>query len=208
MGVAIRTAGEDDRDTVVRLLDEAFQDDPVSGWVFPGEEYRRRTHHRLMGAFTDIVLADGWIDLTEDGAACALWLSVPGEEDTPQEPDEEPAEEAEDVPAQVREAVDPDNERVESIARLTEDIHPSGPAHAYLWMIGVAPERQGEGLGTALIASVLDRCDRDGLPAYLEASSERSKGLYERLGFACTGRVLHLPDGPRMWPMWREPRRS
>ncbi len=204
MGVAIRTAGEDDRDTVVRLLDEAFQDDPVSGWVFPGEEYRRRTHHRLMGAFTDIVLADGWIDLTEDGAACALWLSVPGEEDTP----EEPAEDAEDVPAQVREAVDPDNERVESIARLTEDIHPSGPAHAYLWMIGVAPERQGEGLGTALIASVLDRCDRDGLPAYLEASSERSKGLYERLGFACTGRVLHLPDGPRMWPMWREPRRS
>lgn len=208
MGVAIRTAGEDDRDTVVRLLDEAFQDDPVSGWVFPGEEYRRRTHHRLMGAFTDIVLADGWIDLTEDGAACALWLSVPGEEDTPEEPDEEPAEDAEDVPAQVREAVDPDNERVESIARLTEDIHPSGPAHAYLWMIGVAPERQGEGLGTALIASVLDRCDRDGLPAYLEASSERSKGLYERLGFACTGRVLHLPDGPRMWPMWREPRRS
>ncbi|MFE0982603.1 GNAT family N-acetyltransferase [Streptomyces rochei] len=208
MGVAIRTAGEDDRDTVVRLLDEAFQDDPVSGWVFPGEEYRRRTHHRLMGAFTDIVLADGWIDLTEDGAACALWLSVPGEEDASGEPDEEPAEDAEDVPAQVREAVDPDNERVESIARLTEDIHPSGPAHAYLWMIGVAPERQGEGLGTALIASVLDRCDRDGLPAYLEASSERSKGLYERLGFACTGRVLHLPDGPRMWPMWREPRRS
>ncbi|MFE0881488.1 GNAT family N-acetyltransferase [Streptomyces rochei] len=208
MGVAIRTAGEDDRDTVVRLLDEAFQDDPVSGWVFPGEEYRRRTHHRLMGAFTDIVLADGWIDLTEDGAACALWLSVPGEEDASGEPGEEPAEEAEDVPAQVREAVDPDNERVESIARLTEDIHPSGPAHAYLWMIGVAPERQGEGLGTALIASVLDRCDRDGLPAYLEASSERSKGLYERLGFACTGRVLHLPDGPRMWPMWREPRRS
>ncbi|MBX4175111.1 GNAT family N-acetyltransferase [Streptomyces geysiriensis] len=208
MGVAIRTAGEDDRDTVVRLLDEAFQDDPVSGWVFPGEEYRRRTHHRLMGAFTDIVLADGWIDLTEDGAACALWLSVPGEEDTPEEPDEASAEDAEDVPAQVREAVDPDNERVESIARLTEDIHPSGPAHAYLWMIGVAPERQGEGLGTALIASVLDRCDRDGLPAYLEASSERSKGLYERLGFACTGRVLHLPDGPRMWPMWREPRRS
>ncbi|MFE0719831.1 GNAT family N-acetyltransferase [Streptomyces rochei] len=208
MGVAIRTAGEDDRDTVVRLLDEAFQDDPVSGWVFPGEEYRRRTHHRLMGAFTDIVLADGWIDLTEDGAACALWLSVPGEEDASEEPGEEPAEEAEDVPAQVREAVDPDNERVESIARLTEDIHPSGPAHAYLWMIGVAPERQGEGLGTALIASVLDRCDRDGLPAYLEASSERSKGLYERLGFACTGRVLHLPDGPRMWPMWREPRRS
>ncbi|CAL9589778.1 GNAT family N-acetyltransferase [Streptomyces sp. enrichment culture] len=201
MGVMIRTAGEDDRERVVRLLDEAFQDDPVSSWVFPGAEYRRRTHHRLMAAFADAVFADGRIDLTEDGAACALWLSVPADAG-------ENAEGAasEDVPAQVREAVDPENERVELIARLTEDIHPSGRAHAYLWMIGVAPDRQGEGLGTALIGTVLDRCDREGLPAYLEASSARSKVLYERLGFEFTGRALDLPDGPRMWPMWREPR--
>jgi RimJ/RimL family protein N-acetyltransferase len=69
----------------------------------------------------------------------------------------------------------------------------------------VAPERQGEGLGTALVRSVLDRCDREGLPAYLEASNAGSRRLYERLGFALTGRPLDLPDGPRMWPMWREP---
>ncbi|MFE0414509.1 GNAT family N-acetyltransferase [Streptomyces tendae] len=195
MGVVIRTAGEDDRDLVVRLLDEAFQDDPVSSWVFPGEEYRRRTHHRLMAAFADAVFADGRIDLTEDGAACALWLPVPADEDAA----------AEDVPARIREAVDPANERVELIARLTDGIHPGGRAHEYLWMIGVLPGRQGEGLGTALIESVLDRCDREGLPAYLEASSARGKVLYERLGFEFTGRALDLPDGPRMWPMWREP---
>jgi len=196
MGVVIRTAGEGDRELVVRLLDEAFQDDPVSSWVFPGAEYRRRTHHRLMAAFADAVFADGRVDLTEDGAACALWLPVPAEEHGG----------AEDGPAQIREAVDPENERVELIARLTDGIHPSGRAHAYLWMIGVVPERQGEGLGTALIGTVLDRCDREGLPAYLEASSARGKALYERLGFEFTGRALDLPDGPRMWPMWREPR--
>ncbi|WP_217167674.1 N-acetyltransferase [Streptomyces sp. AC512_CC834] len=207
MGVVIRTAGEDDRERVVRLLDEAFQDDPVSSWVFPGEEYRRRTHHRLMAAFADAVFADGWIDLTEDGAACALWLPVPADEHADAEPNDDGSEEdAEDGPAQVREAVDPENERVERIARLTAGIHPSGRAHAYLWMIGVAPGRQGEGLGTALIGSVLDRCDREGLPAYLEASSARGRVLYERLGFEFTGRALDLPDGPRMWPMWREPR--
>ncbi|KFG73761.1 GNAT family N-acetyltransferase [Streptomyces mutabilis] len=204
MGVAIRTARESDRQLVVRLLDEAFQDDPVSGWVFPGEEYRRRTHHRLMAAFTDAVLADGRIDVTEDGAACALWLSVPAGENS----GEERGDGGDDVPVLVREAVDPENERVELIARLTDGIHPSDRAHEYLWMIGVAPDRQGEGLGTALIESVLDRCDREGLPAYLEASSGRSRELYERLGFECTGRALDLPDGPRMWPMWREPRQS
>ncbi|GAA2435614.1 GNAT family N-acetyltransferase [Streptomyces glaucus] len=195
MGVAIRTAGEDDRALVVRLLDEAFQDDPVSSWVFPGDEYRRTTHHRLMAAFTDIVLADGRIDVTEDGSACALWLSVPAGDHAGED----------DGPALVREAVDPDNARVELIGRLTADIHPSDRAHEYLWMIGVAPERWGQGLGTALITSVLDRCDREALPAYLEASSARSRRLYERLGFECTGAALRLPDGPRMWPMWREP---
>lgn len=198
MGVAIRRAGEADRELVVRLLDDAFRDDPVSGWVFPGVAYRRRAHPRLMAAFTDLVLAEGRIDLTEDGAACALWLSVPADDPTDGADD--------DGPAQTRAAVDPDNERIELIGRLTARVHPSGRAHEYLWMIGVAPERQGEGLGTALIESVLDRCDREGLPVYLEASGDRSRRLYERLGFACTGRALDLPDGPRMWPMWREPR--
>ncbi|MEV0173310.1 GNAT family N-acetyltransferase [Streptomyces sp. NPDC050803] len=196
MGVVIRAADAQDRELVVRLLDEAFQDDPVSGWVFPGAEYRRATHHRLMAAFADIVLAEGWIDLAEDGSACALWLSVPAEE---HEADD-------DGPAQLRAAVDPANERVELIGRLTSDIHPSGRAHAYLWMIGVDPERQGEGLGRALITSVLDRCDSEGLPAYLEASSARSRALYERLGFELLDRPLDLPDGPQMWPMWREPK--
>ncbi|MEU6417536.1 GNAT family N-acetyltransferase [Streptomyces spiralis] len=201
MGVGIRAAGEDDRELVVRLLDEAFQDDPVSGWVFPGEEYRRATHHRLMAAFTDVVLAEGWIDVTEDGSACALWLSVPAGDASEDAAGSDEADEA----VRMREAVDPANRRVEEITRLMTESHPADRAHAYLWMIGVVPGRQGEGLGGALIQHVLDRCDREGLSAYLEASSERSTRLYERLGFAFTGRTLDLPDGPRMWPMWREP---
>ncbi|MET8631324.1 GNAT family N-acetyltransferase [Streptomyces sp. NPDC004096] len=198
MGVAIRAAGQDDRELVVRLLDEAFRDDPVSSWVFPDEEHRRTTHHRLMAAFTDIVLAEGHIDVTEDGTACALWLSVPAGDHS--------GEEDGDDAVRLREAVDPENERVELIARLMAESHPADRGHEYLWMIGVAPGSQGEGLGTALIRHVLDRCDRDGLPAYLEASSVRSTRLYERLGFAFEGPTLDLPDGLRMWPMWRDPR--
>jgi GNAT superfamily N-acetyltransferase len=201
MGVAIRTAGEDDRELVVRLLDEAFQDDPVSGWVFPEQGHRRATHPKLMAAFLDIVLAEGRVDLAEDGTGCALWLSVPADA----HPENEGEAAQDDDAAQLREAVDPDNERVELIGQLTAAIHPSGRAHEYLWMIGVAPDSQGQGLGAALIQHVLERCDREGVAAYLEASSARSRTLYERLGFVLLDRPLDLPDGPRMWPMWREP---
>jgi hypothetical protein len=43
------------------------------------------------------------------------------------------------------------------------------------------------------------------MPGYLEASSMRSRALYERHGYVFMGKTLDLPDGPHMWPMWREP---
>ncbi|MEU6705383.1 GNAT family N-acetyltransferase [Streptomyces wuyuanensis] len=195
MGVRIRQAGERDRETVVRLLDEAFMHDPVSSWVFPDEAHRRRVHGVFLGIFLDAALTEGRVDMTEDGTAAALWLQV-----SAQAPEEE-----DDTPARMREIADPDNERAELVGRLTGAVHPQGRAHEYLLLIAVSPERQGEGLGTALLAPALERCDREGVPAYLEASSARSCRLYERLGFAFTDRTVQLPDGPLMWPMWREP---
>ncbi|MET8510848.1 GNAT family N-acetyltransferase [Streptomyces sp. NPDC005077] len=195
MGVRIRQAEAEDREQVVRLLDEAFHHDPVSGWVFPDEAHRRAVHGKFLGVFVDVTLAEGRVDLLEDGTAVALWLPVPAgaptEEDT--------------TPALMRATADPDNERAELVGRLTGAIHPHDRAHEYLLMIGVSPDRQGDGIGAALIADVLERCDRDGVPAYLEASSARSRRLYERLGFTFMGTTVELPDGPSMWPMWREP---
>jgi RimJ/RimL family protein N-acetyltransferase len=77
--------------------------------------------------------------------------------------------------------------------------------HYYIRTLGVATRFQGRGLGTALLRPTLDRCDREGVPAYLEASTERSAALYERLGFVHLG-ALRVPDGgPPFWPMQRPP---
>ncbi len=71
-----------------------------------------------------------------------------------------------------------------ALALLTrmQSRHPR-QAHHYFAFIGVAPERQGAGLGTRLMAPTLRSCDAAGLPAYLEASSARNAVLYARLGF-------------------------
>jgi ribosomal protein S18 acetylase RimI-like enzyme len=76
--------------------------------------------------------------------------------------------------------------------------------HYYLPYIGVAPTAQGHGLGTALLRPILDRCDRDGVPAYLEASNPRCARLYERLGFPTTATIRPL-RAPPIQLMWREP---
>lgn len=95
--------------------------------------------------------------------------------------------------------------RLRRAARLQAffDQHHLQEPHYYIRTLGVATRFQGQGLGTALLRPTLDRCDREGLPAYLEASSERSAALYERLGFVHLGE-LHVPNGgPPFWPMRR-----
>ncbi len=46
------------------------------------------------------------------------------------------------------------------------------------------------------MAPTLELCDSAGLPAYLEASSERSAALYERLGFQLVGELQYGGSQP------------
>ncbi len=86
--------------------------------------------------------------------------------------------------------------------REVEQEHPRRP-HYYLEWVGVTPERQGQGLGTALFAMVLRRAEREGVGCYLETENARTLALYRRLGFE----VYREKDimGVQTWFLWREP---
>jgi ribosomal protein S18 acetylase RimI-like enzyme len=197
----VRRARAQERDAISQLLGEAFMKDPISNWIFPEEAHRREVHPGFFGVFLDAALRDGWVDVTDDLSGAALWLPVPAES-----PDGDAAPDGEDDMEAALAAADPGNERTAIVGRVLSEGHPGDRAHFYLPAIVVAPSRQSEGLGSALLTQVLERCDREETPAYLEASSERSKALYERLGFAFMGKTIDLPGGPSFWPMWREPR--
>jgi ribosomal protein S18 acetylase RimI-like enzyme len=83
--------------------------------------------------------------------------------------------------------------------------HPRNPSHWYLPIVGVAPAWQGRGYGSALLGPILRRCDEQGQPAYLEASTPRNRALYERHGFEVIEECRYARDAPPLWPMWREP---
>ncbi|MFF7201469.1 GNAT family N-acetyltransferase [Streptomyces sp. NPDC008141] len=199
MSVEVRQATVEDREELVHLIHEAFRDDPVSRWVFPDPAELHRAHAPFLAVFLDLALAVGRVDVTEDGSAAALWFprkpGAAGEGDVDDE-----------TGARLMAIAGRSRARAETVGRLTDEVHPHDRSHEYLQLIAVSPQHQGQGRGTALLAPALERCDRDGVPAYLEASNPGSRRLYERLGFTFTGTAVHLPDGPVMWPMWREPR--
>ncbi|MGY1437920.1 GNAT family N-acetyltransferase [Streptomyces reniochalinae] len=80
----------------------------------------------------------------------------------------------------------PGDARLSALGEATGEGHPHED-HAYVQAIAVTPGRQCLGIGGALLRHRLAGCDRQGLPACLEASSRRSRALYERHGFAVLG---------------------
>jgi GNAT superfamily N-acetyltransferase len=75
-----------------------------------------------------------------------------------------------------------------------------------LAVLGTEPAEQGKGYGRALLEPLLERCDREAMPTYLESSSRRNLSLYEPHGFNVIKELKIGKNGPSMWPMWREPR--
>lgn len=77
--------------------------------------------------------------------------------------------------------------------------------HWYLMALGVAPSRQGRGLGRALVQPILARADAEQVPCYLETFTERNVQFYGKLGFVVVVHN-HIPaGGPAFWTMVRIP---
>lgn len=97
-------------------------------------------------------------------------------------------------------------ERFRILGELMEAAHPHDRPHWYLNVIATLPSHQGRGLGARALRPILERCDASGGAAYLESSNPRNQTLYRRHDFDDHGDTIDLPDGPSLWPMWREPR--
>jgi GNAT superfamily N-acetyltransferase len=96
--------------------------------------------------------------------------------------------------------------RVLNALTKMEKAHPHDPPSWYLLGLATEKEHQGKGLGSALLAHMLARCDDDGLPAYLESSNPRNIPFYARHGFAEREAIRFGDTGPVITPMWRDPR--
>ena len=193
------TATDVDVPAVAGTLAAAFHDDPVFAWCFPDGDRRGRILPRFFALVAASTVDGGEVELTDDGAAAAIWVP-PGAP----APDEDEARALEAATADAIGGPGDELDRTFAVMELLEQHHPA-EEHRYLWFVGARPERQGEGLGSRLLDSMLRRCDRDGTPAYLEATSDDNRRLYERHGFAVVER-LSVDGCPPLHAMWRDPR--
>lgn len=191
----VRHALARDAQGAVDALVRGFADDPLFAWMCPDPERRPEFLKRFLEPCFRSGLSRGNTYVLSDWGGAALWGP----------PDVAYFDEA-DLLALIEAMAFGAGHRVDDVGGpLTEltELHPSEP-HFYLDTLALDPGHRGKGLGGPLIAPILQTCDREGLPAYLESSNPRNLSFYERHGFEVRHH-LDMPDGPRVHTMWREP---
>ena len=193
--IDIRIATAADQSAVVRVLSQAFADDPVFSWIYPDPATRARVLPGFFALFAEHSAHREVNQVAGDGWGASIW-APPGESIV------DPAD-SEAFGAALVLLSPSDAERLMASDELFEAHHPTEP-HWYLSLIGVADGHQGEGIGSALLRDALERADRSAMPSYLEATRPENRRLYERHGFVVTDELV-LPDGPTAYAMWRDP---
>lgn len=193
--VEVRRAIPADFGALAAVLARAFADDPLTRWLHPNPGSRPRQTRRTFAVRLRQLAPQDETYTTPDRSGAALW-ALPGRW-------------RDDVAASLRflpllPSMLPRLSRIAQVTSRIEAAHPRVP-HFYLSVLGTDPAAQRRGVAAALLRPVLERCDAERLPAYLETATERNVGWYARHGFLVRDR-LELPGGaPPLWLLWREP---
>ncbi|MGC4109314.1 MAG: GNAT family N-acetyltransferase [Nocardioides sp.] len=170
-----REAGPGEARALSAALAQAFRDEPVTEWMLPQRTRRRARRERMFQLeLRTYVFPQGGVVTTadaddgDDGGLVGACVALPP--DQWRMPDQVDGRTAMSFfrahGLKLAQAI--------RMQRVMVEHHPTQP-HYYVRWVGVRPGLRGQGLGSALMRNVLDRCDEELQPAYLEASSERQR---------------------------------
>jgi GNAT superfamily N-acetyltransferase len=192
------------RPAVVGALARAFYDDPLFGHFLPDPIVQSKGLLTFMGASVVDATSFGevWVAQTGGKVACAaVWLP----------PGAYPRGLRRDLMTNLRGA--PTFARagrrlggaLRLLSALDKAHHELREPHFYLAILGTDPLHQRAGAGHAALAPVLERCDTEGLPAYLETQKEENIAYYARHAFDVVQKI-EINGVPPLWTLLRKPR--
>jgi GNAT superfamily N-acetyltransferase len=188
---------------VIASLGRAFYDDPLFGYFVPNLLHQTKGLLGFMsGAVKDAVpFGEVWVaHTTGKVAAAAVWLPPNA---YPRSTKREVMTNVRAVPAfaRARGRILDSMKLLAAVDKAHKDV---GGPHYYLAVLGSDPSFQRVGAGSAVLAPVLERCDAEGLPAYLETQKEDNLAYYARHRFELV-RKLDNPPCPPVWTLLRQP---
>lgn len=193
--VQVRTAMPEDLAIIVDTAARSLDAEAMLRWSFGEERFEERIR-RHFTHYDGETARRGWIRMAADGAGIAVWIPPGAREEHEAIGPAPPGGEAE--------ILGDNAERHAAFWGWVGEHEPPEPL-LYLSHIGVVPERQGEGLGSALMRDGLAPGDHHGVPTtWLETSRVDNVAYYERFGFRTVVDEDAPDGGPHIWFMRRD----
>jgi GNAT superfamily N-acetyltransferase len=197
----VRPATAADRSQLAGTLASAFAEDPLFSWMAGGKrgaafEPKLRI---VFDAFlrSDLAGDDHLVFTDADERGAAVW-KAPNRWKMPT------GAMVRALPAMLR-GFGTNATKMIGAFNAIEKVHPKEENY-YLEALGTRQDMQSKGVGSAVIGHMLERCDAEGMPAYLESSNVRNVPFYARHGFEVTGEIVVGKGAPTVTAMWRNPR--
>jgi GNAT superfamily N-acetyltransferase len=193
----VARAGADRLDVLASTFGRAFVNEPMMLWPMGLAGDVADSLTRCFRYFLEAALGLGVVWEVADGNGAAVWIS----------PAQAHGWETADPWSQKRigALTDDGGRRYDAFWEWVDSRTPDEP----LWLldsIAVTPACQGQGLGSALIATGCCQAAAAGVPAFLSTGTRRNVEIYERSGFRVVDEADAPGGGPRVWFMRRDPR--
>ena len=192
---------EDQIEIAGAMLARAFLRDPLAVYMLPDGSERARLLQGHFSPFVKYGCLVGEVHTTMLLEGVAVWLPPGCGDTTPERAAQAGLDKA---PAAIGEA--PWRRFAAAMDYLAAAHTRAVPVpHWYLPLLGVETTRQGHGVGTALLQTVLVRADAAGHPCYLETFEPTNVPFYERHGFETVSNGHEPTSGLSYWAMRRAP---
>jgi GNAT superfamily N-acetyltransferase len=177
-GPVVRPAEQRDVARIAATLTVATAESRWARWALPvdGRVQRLTRLHELVAGHHGVATGTTWV--TDDVTAVAAWEAPPGA------PGVAP------VPADVAAAVDREVPRLHGdrwpvVTATAAVVAAARPAEPHWWLAALAtrPTARRQGLASAVLAPVLQRCDAEGSPAATEVHTWANVRWLRRFGF-------------------------
>lgn len=170
----------DELSYVAELLMKSFKADPHMLWLLE----KSKNKNKFFITYKHVVYETfrmGYIYMTKDKLGVALWHTR----------DKDPSRLrafARDFAFVFKQGLKT-GLRSQKDKNITAKHFPKHSPYVYLFMIGVSPQARGKGLASKLMDPVLEHCNLNNIPVYLETSNPSNIAIYQKRGFQITDKV-------------------
>ena len=201
-GPDVRRAEQRDVPRIAATLTIALADSRWTRWALPddGRMQRLTRLNELDAGHRGVGTGTAWV--TDDVTAVAVWEPPPGADGTSPLPDDVEAALANELPYLSADRFG----AVRDTAALVAEARPAGP-HWWLRHLGVRPTSRRRGLGAAVLAPVLVRCDAEDTLAAAAVHSWANVRFLRGFGFEVTLDTRTTDDELPLWVLVRQPLR-